>query len=89
MFNWQPLIQLSGENSFVFCSHSLCSWEVVPCPIVSKDPPEHDLRVFRATDGAELGAFIWVSSNEVDETGADYTEWSKPEKKKKHTNTVY
>ena len=22
---------------------------------------------------------IWVSSNEVDETGAHYTEWSKPE----------
>ena len=24
---------------------------------------------------------IWVSSNEVDETGAYYTEWSKPETK--------
>ena len=24
---------------------------------------------------------IWVSSNEVDETGAYYTEWSKPERK--------
>ena len=24
---------------------------------------------------------IWVSSNEVDETGADYTEWSKSEGK--------
>ena len=24
---------------------------------------------------------IWVSSNEVDETGADYTEWSKSERK--------
>ena len=24
---------------------------------------------------------IWVSCNEVDETGADYTEWSKPERK--------
>ena len=23
---------------------------------------------------------IWVHSNEVDETGADYTEWSKPER---------
>ena len=26
--------------------------------------------------------YIWVSSNEVDETGANYAEWSKPEKKK-------
>ena len=25
--------------------------------------------------------YIWITSNEVDETGADYTEWSKPERK--------
>ena len=25
--------------------------------------------------------FIWISSDEVDEPGADYTEWSKPERK--------
>ena len=25
--------------------------------------------------------FIWISSNEVDETGDYYTEWSKPEGK--------
>ena len=24
---------------------------------------------------------LWISSNEVDETGAYYTEWSKPERK--------
>ena len=32
---------------------------------------------------------IWVSSNEVDETGAYYTEWSKPERKTpiQYTNT--
>ena len=30
--------------------------------------------------------YIWVSSNEVDKTGAYYTEWSKSGKK--HTNTV-
>ena len=26
-------------------------------------------------------AYIWIRSNEVDETGAYYTEWSKPERK--------
>ena len=27
-------------------------------------------------------AFLcWISSDEMDETGADYTEWSKPERK--------
>ena len=26
-----------------------------------------------------LAYFIWISSNEVDETGAYYTEWSKPD----------
>ena len=33
--------------------------------------------------------FIWISFNEVDETGADYTEWSKPERKTpiQYTNT--
>ena len=31
--------------------------------------------------------YIWISSNEVDETGAYYTGWSKPERKT--TNTVY
>ena len=33
--------------------------------------------------------FIWISSNEMDETGADYTEWSKPERKTpiQYTNT--
>ena len=33
--------------------------------------------------------YIWISSNEVDETGADYTEWSKPERKTptQYTNT--
>ena len=25
--------------------------------------------------------YIWISSNEVDETEAYYTEWSKPERK--------
>ena len=25
--------------------------------------------------------YMWISSNEVDETGADYTEWNKPERK--------
>ena len=32
---------------------------------------------------------IVISSNEVDETGADYTEWSKPERKTpiQYTNT--
>ena len=24
--------------------------------------------------------FIWIYSNEMDETGAHYTEWSKPER---------
>ena len=24
--------------------------------------------------------FIWINSNEMDETGAHYTEWSKPER---------
>ena len=24
--------------------------------------------------------FIWISSNEMDEAGAHYTEWSKPER---------
>ena len=27
------------------------------------------------------GWYIWISSNEMDETGAYYTEWSKPERK--------
>ena len=33
--------------------------------------------------------FIWISSDEMDETGADYTEWSKPERKTpiQYTNT--
>ena len=32
---------------------------------------------------------FWIRSNEVDETGADYTEWSKPERKTpiQYTNT--
>ena len=28
-----------------------------------------------------LKGYIWISSNEVDETGAYYTEWSKAERK--------
>ena len=33
--------------------------------------------------------YIWISSNEVDESEADYTEWSKPERKTpiQYTNT--
>ena len=33
--------------------------------------------------------FIWISSDEMDETGANYTEWSKPERKRpiQYTNT--
>ena len=33
--------------------------------------------------------YIWISSNEVDETGDYYTEWSKPERKTpiQYTNT--
>ena len=29
----------------------------------------------------ECKEYIWINSNEVDETGAYYTEWSKPERK--------
>ena len=38
---------------------------------------------------SHLKEYIWISSNEVDETGADYTEWSKPERKTpmQYTNT--
>ena len=43
-------------------------------------------------DGILLGhekEYIWISSNEMDETGAHYTEWSKPERKTpiQYTNT--
>ena len=33
--------------------------------------------------------YIWISSDEMDETGANYTEWSKPERKTpiQYTNT--
>ena len=36
-----------------------------------------------------ISFFIWISSDEMDETGADYTEWSKPERKTpiQYTNT--
>ena len=30
---------------------------------------------------SHLKGYIWIRSNEVDETGAYYTEWSKPERK--------
>ena len=30
---------------------------------------------------SHLKEHIWISSNEVDETGAYYPEWSKPERK--------
>ena len=30
---------------------------------------------------SHLKKYIWIRSNDVDETGADYTEWSKPERK--------
>ena len=29
--------------------------------------------------------YIWISSDEMDETGADYTEWSKPERKHQYS----
>ena len=32
-------------------------------------------------DGCYLFKIIWISSNEVNETGAYYTEWSRPERK--------
>ena len=31
--------------------------------------------------------YIWISSNEVDETGADYTEWIS--QKEKHQYSIY
>ena len=34
-----------------------------------------------ATGGCGWKEYIWISSNEVDETGAYYIEWSKPESK--------
>ena len=40
-------------------------------------------------ESVESFEYIWISSNEVDETGAYYTEWSKPERKTpiQYTNT--
>ena len=39
------------------------------------DPPPH-----LPLHPIPLGLPIWISSNEMDETGAHYTEWSKPER---------
>ena len=47
------------------------------------------LRVFSSTTVQKNQFYIWISSNEMDGTGADYTEWSKPERKTpiQYTNT--
>ena len=39
------------------------------------------VKVKKESEKVGLKLYIWISSNEVDETGAYYTEWSKPERK--------
>ena len=36
--------------------------------------------LFKETAVLFLKVHMWISSNEMDETGAHYTEWSKPER---------
>ena len=59
------------------------TWKQLRCP--SAD--EWKRKLWNITQ--PLKRYIWISSNEVDETGADYTEWSKPERKTpiRYTNT--
>ena len=55
-----------GSNVFFWC---LTNWIM-------------DLRMFQYVLYIIIfKEYIWISSNEVDETGAYYTEWSKPERK--------
>ena len=39
---------------------------------------EQSIKIIKKTTPFTI--FIWISSNEMDETGAHYTEWSKPER---------
>ena len=51
------------------------TWKQLRCP--SAD--EWKRKLWNITQ--PLKRYIWISSNEVDESGAYYTEWSKPERK--------
>ena len=70
-------------GSFIFLElscRSCLSWKQPRCP--SADEWIRKLWYIYTMDyySAIKKEFIWISSNEIDETGAHYTEWSKPER---------
>ena len=72
---------------YIFQCHSLKSSHLLPLPQSPKDCSI--LQCIFSCLFTGLFFTIFLSSNEVDETGAYYTEWSKPERKTpiQYTNT--
>ena len=58
----------TGELMLLNCGVGENSWESL------------GLQGDQASQKPKGKEFIWISSNEMDETGAHYTEWSKPER---------
>ena len=81
-----PTLQPQGlQHARLSCCSGLLEFAQVHDHWVSNAVwPSHPLSSpspFASSLSQHQGLFQWISSNEVDETGAYYTEWSKPERK--------
>ena len=57
------------------------TWKQPRCPLVDEWDKKAVVHIHNGILLSHLKEYIWISSNEVDETGAYYTEWRKSERK--------
>ena len=84
--NWQRHMYPNVHHSTVYNSQDMeAAWMSISRQMDKKAV----VHILKGILLSHLKKCIWISSNEVDETGAYYTEWSKPERKTpiQYTNT--
>ena len=77
---WRRLLRVSGtarSNQSILKEVNL---EYSLEPLMLKLKLQYFGHLMWRVNSLKTKEFIWISSNEMDETGAHYTEWSKPER---------
>ena len=80
--NWKRHVHPNVHHSTVYNSQDM---EATQMSISGWMDKKAVLQIHNGILLSHLKGYIWISSNKGDETGAYYTEWSKPERKHQYS----
>ena len=81
---YTAICKASPDSHFAFLHFFSMGMVLIPVSCTMSQTSLHSSSVVHIHNGVLLShqkEYIWISSDEVDETGAYYIEWSKPERK--------